>query len=360
MKYSWLDEDGDYVYDSGESRGAQPILAYSSWDKIVIVPDGNVFDNSDADGDGIVAFNEYDNDVLGLNIAEWLAGGGSQEVRFKGTVTNIFTFISATAYAIQIDEVISDPTGNMNEEDTAKVSLSFDSSADVDSVEIGDKVEVHGTYTGYEGGEHAIALEGSGSSLVLAGVNSKKVLFDTAHNEWWTIDNYNEKFGVCILTGRYATFAATLKNVGYEITEFNYKNLYGKYPSGVLLYKHISEKIFTGESPKTLNYNVNVPEGTQSIGISINSVKESGSCAKVTLYDPIGKEKLFKFVPGGIVCDHRSAHIHNPVAGEWKLEVHLHTPSSGELSTLYDFKIDIGAVPTLKEELETRVSHVNR
>ena len=57
MKYSWLDEDGDYVYDSGESRGAQPILAYSSWDKIVIVPDGNVFDNSDADGDGIVAFN---------------------------------------------------------------------------------------------------------------------------------------------------------------------------------------------------------------------------------------------------------------------------------------------------------------
>ena len=74
---SWLDEDGDYVYDSGESRGAQPVLAYSSWDKIVIVPDGNVFDNSDADDDGVVAFNEYDNDVLGLNIVKWLSGDGS-------------------------------------------------------------------------------------------------------------------------------------------------------------------------------------------------------------------------------------------------------------------------------------------
>ena len=74
---SWLDEDGDFIYDSGESRGAQPVLAYSSWDKIVIVPDGNVFDNSDADGDGIVAFNEYDNDVLGLNIVKWLSGDSS-------------------------------------------------------------------------------------------------------------------------------------------------------------------------------------------------------------------------------------------------------------------------------------------
>lgn len=71
---SWLDEDGDYIYDSGESRGAQPVVATSAWDKIVIVPDSNVFDNSDADGDGIVAFNEYDNDVLGLNIASWLSG----------------------------------------------------------------------------------------------------------------------------------------------------------------------------------------------------------------------------------------------------------------------------------------------
>ena len=71
---SWLDEDGDYICDAGESCGAQPVLAYSSWDKIVIVPDGNVFDNSDADGDGVVAFYEYDNDVLGLNVARWLAG----------------------------------------------------------------------------------------------------------------------------------------------------------------------------------------------------------------------------------------------------------------------------------------------
>jgi hypothetical protein len=89
------------------------------------------------------------------------------DVRFKGTVTNILTFISATVYTIQIDEVISDPTGSMTEGDTAKVSYSSGSSAQVDSVEVGDKVEVHGTYTGYESGEHTIALEGSGKESLI-------------------------------------------------------------------------------------------------------------------------------------------------------------------------------------------------
>ena len=87
---SWLDEDGDYIYDSGESQGIQPVLAYSLWDKIVIVPDGNVFDNSDADGDGVVAFNEYDNDILGLNIVKWLIGGSSNGAyTFQETFDNL-------------------------------------------------------------------------------------------------------------------------------------------------------------------------------------------------------------------------------------------------------------------------------
>ena len=94
---------------------------------------------------------------------------GMDEVRFKGIVTNILTSFSATVYTIQIDEVISDYTGSMYDGDTARVSYSSGSSAHVDSVEVGDKVEVHGTYTGYESGEHTIALEDSESSLIKLG-----------------------------------------------------------------------------------------------------------------------------------------------------------------------------------------------
>ncbi|VUT28247.1 MAG: Cell surface glycoprotein precursor [Candidatus Syntrophoarchaeum sp. GoM_oil] len=68
--------------------GAEPVLAYSSFDKIVILPDSNVFDNYDADGDGVVAFYEYDNDVLGLNIAKWLVGSAS-DPQFQVTDVNI-------------------------------------------------------------------------------------------------------------------------------------------------------------------------------------------------------------------------------------------------------------------------------
>jgi hypothetical protein len=94
---------------------------------------------------------------------------GMDEVRFKGIVTNILTSFSAAVYTIQIDDVISDYTGSMYDGDTARVSYPSGSSAHVDSVEVGDKVEVHGTYAGYESGEHTIALEDTGSSLIKLG-----------------------------------------------------------------------------------------------------------------------------------------------------------------------------------------------
>jgi hypothetical protein len=406
-----------------------------------------------------------DTDQQGWYVKKYSVGVCEYEkVKIRGKILADNPIISFYSFDIKIDEVIEDPTGNLQNGQTVNVYGHRDGPAQVDDVTVGDEVEVHGEYRGYVGTYEQIFLSDYGESssehyvkkieepdLIIQEIswspsnpkvgdtvtftveiknqgtgdatafhvyyyidgtyhdtdtiyglsagstttqsftwsahkcenvqvnavvdatnaidegsnegnneliknmaegNSKKVLFDTAHNEWWTIDNYNEKFGVCISTGRYATFATALKNADYEITEFNFKTLYSDYPSGVILHKHIWEKIFVGKSPKTLNYIVNVPEETRSIGISINSIKESGCRAKVTLYDPSGKEKLFKFVPGGIVCDHRSSHIHNPVAGEWKLEVYLSTPGSRELSSLYDFKIDIGAVPTLKEELE--------
>ncbi len=74
---SWLEADNDKVYDSGETMGSQPVIAYSSQEKVVIVPDSNAFDNMDLDNDGIPNFNEYENDVLALNIVRWLTGSVS-------------------------------------------------------------------------------------------------------------------------------------------------------------------------------------------------------------------------------------------------------------------------------------------
>ena len=88
------------------------------------------------------------------------------DVRFKGTVTNILTSFTATVYTIQVGEVISDPSGSMHEGDTAKVIYPYNSPAQVDPVEGGDKVGVQGSYTGSESGEHRIALDDKRSSLV--------------------------------------------------------------------------------------------------------------------------------------------------------------------------------------------------
>ena len=147
---SWLDEDGDYVYDSGESRGAQPVLAYSSFDKIVIVPDSNVFDNSDADGDGVVAFYEYDNDVLGLNIVKWLAGAEESEIKFTGTAIeyddNGGMPGSSWGWTVSVGEMISGPQPCSNQLDVTLVAV-FSPCGYMDpNIVEGDKIEVYGDY----------------------------------------------------------------------------------------------------------------------------------------------------------------------------------------------------------------------
>jgi len=143
---SWLDENGNYVYDSGESRGVQPVLANHIMDKIVIVPDANVFDNSDGDGDGIVAFNEYDNDVLGLNIVKWFVGEGEEEIKFTGTVTGCSPLaIGFRWWNVTVDEVISGPQPCSTEITVSWLAYPpvgyFDP-----NITIGDKVEVYGRY----------------------------------------------------------------------------------------------------------------------------------------------------------------------------------------------------------------------
>ena len=152
---------------------------------------------------------------------------------------------------------------------------------------------------------------------------------------------------------RYATFANILENVGYEITEFNYKNLYSDYPSRVLLHKHILQSVQLGDSNKILTYTVNIPEETKTIGISINSIKETGKFALITLYDPSGKKYIIDSVNYRLHGCDASSHLHDPVAGAWQLEVTLGAPT-WDMWEEYDLKIDIGIVPTLKDELENK------
>jgi hypothetical protein len=115
--------------------------------------------------------------MLGLNAVALSDCVDSQEVKFKGNVTDILYAISATFYKIQIDEIISDITGIMSVGDTASVWHYFDSPADVDSVSIGDSVVVFGEYTSYFEGVHGVSLASSEHSLKLA-ESSQEVQFN--------------------------------------------------------------------------------------------------------------------------------------------------------------------------------------
>ena len=135
---SWLDEDGDYerdwyeedfVYHDGLYNGS---IAISGGENVVGIMDSNVFDNSDADGDGTPAFYEYDNDVLGLNIAKWLAGEASG------------TQVQVTDVNIIIGEIVEDW---------------FQEIEEVDELRVGDvfTIEIEVTNNGSET-EHVLSL----------------------------------------------------------------------------------------------------------------------------------------------------------------------------------------------------------
>lgn len=115
--------------------------------------------------------------ILGPTAVELSDCVDSQEVKFKGNVVDIIYYISATYYKIQIDEIISDITGNMSVYDAASVGHYFVSPADVDSVSIGDRVVVFGEYTSYFEGVHGVSLASSEHSLKLA-ESSQEVQFN--------------------------------------------------------------------------------------------------------------------------------------------------------------------------------------
>ena len=210
---SWLDEDGDWVCDPGEGKGPFEVTYTSPHYKVVLIPDSNVFDNSDADEDGIVAFNEYDNDVLGLNIVEWFVGEEEEkDVKINGTVTNIGYPISfPPIYTINIDEVIEDLLKKFHVGDAVSVSYPWDTPAEIDSgIEIGDNVEVYGAY--YEGG-YDITLNESEHYLKKT-VHEPKVIYvdddfidDPQNHKWNTIqegiNDAEENDTIFVYSGKY-------------------------------------------------------------------------------------------------------------------------------------------------------------
>ncbi|CAD7769060.1 Periplasmic copper-binding protein (NosD) [Candidatus Methanoperedenaceae archaeon GB37] len=196
---SWLDENGNYEKDSFEEEfvytdGWRNGSIATSLERVVAIMDSNVFDNSDADGDGIVAFNEYDNDVLGLNIVKWLVGEEEDEIKFRGTAIEYFERIGARGWNVNVDEVISGPSELQGR--TVKVYL-----ASVDpnqyppgymdpNIEPGDEVEVYGLYQG----EDNVALFGSEDYYIKRIETSPKTIYvdddivdDPPNHKWDTI-----------------------------------------------------------------------------------------------------------------------------------------------------------------------------
>ncbi len=124
-------------------------------------------------GDSVVVFGEYTSYFEGVHGVSLASSEHSlklaesfQEVQFNGILTNMdSSCLSYDIYTIQIDDTISDPTGSIVTGDTANVWCWFDSAAYMDHFQVGDKVEVYGTYGGCKSGVHRVYLESSEHSL---------------------------------------------------------------------------------------------------------------------------------------------------------------------------------------------------
>ena len=80
------DSDPDIIVERVFSWAAQwdvepPVMAASFYGsgRAMVIGDGNLFDNGDHDGDGVMSLFEFDNEKLGVNIIDWLCGAGAPE-----------------------------------------------------------------------------------------------------------------------------------------------------------------------------------------------------------------------------------------------------------------------------------------
>ncbi|KAF5434095.1 hypothetical protein C5S39_00215, partial [Candidatus Methanophagaceae archaeon] len=87
-----------------------------------------------------------------------------EKVKIRGEIIADQPFISYYNYDVKIDEVLEDPTGNLQEGETVNVYGHLDGPAQVDDVTVGDEVEVYGEYRGYGGEYKQIFLSEWGDS----------------------------------------------------------------------------------------------------------------------------------------------------------------------------------------------------
>ena len=81
-----------------------------------------------------------------------------EEVKFRGKILADYPIISFYSFDVKIDEVLDDPTGNLQEGETVNVYGHRSGPAQVDDVTVGDEVEVLGEYRGYVGTYEQIFL----------------------------------------------------------------------------------------------------------------------------------------------------------------------------------------------------------
>ena len=81
-----------------------------------------------------------------------------EEVKFKGKILADHQIISFYSFDVKIDEVLDDPTGNLQEGETVNVLGHRSGPAQVDDVTVEDEVEVFGEYRGYGGTYEQIFL----------------------------------------------------------------------------------------------------------------------------------------------------------------------------------------------------------
>ncbi len=95
-------------------------------------------------------------------LSQSYAANSSDNVRFKGEVTDVSFGLGCTDVTVQITEIISDPVGDMDVGETAIARSCYGSEAQMDQVAVGDTVEVYGRYTAIDVNmSHRISLETS-------------------------------------------------------------------------------------------------------------------------------------------------------------------------------------------------------
>jgi parallel beta-helix repeat protein len=121
----------------------------------------------------------------------------AKEVKFRGEILADYPIISFYSFDVNIDEILDDPTGNLQKDETVNVYGHRDGPAQVDDVTVGDEVEAFGEYRGYVGTYEQIFLsdcDKSSSDHYVREISPPKTIYvdddfvdDPPNHKWNTI-----------------------------------------------------------------------------------------------------------------------------------------------------------------------------